>query len=415
MADIDIGRVPFIEAIEHFKNKLKVPTEYSGQLMGEANAKGFTVAGATKADVLTDLHTAVDEAISNSTTITDFRQKFDQTVQKHGWKYKGKRGWRTRVIYNTNMRTARMAGQWQQFQRLKDVRPFLQYQTVGDERVRAEHSAWDGTILHIDDSWWQTHYPPNGWGCRCTARTYSQRQLDRDKLQVSDQAPPINRTERINTKTGEVYGNVPKGIDVGWDYNVGQSSLAPDVDFGEKIMAMPSPLRAAALANAKDLAPQLQKSFSPWVDKLIATRKPRNEIKTVGYLTAPIIEQLIRKNQTPTTAVITTTDRDVLHLIRDAKNDKKIPLEMVKDLPDFIHKPKAILWDKSSPGLLYIFDVLEGDKNAKFVVKINYGTKAISTDGIRHKLNTNTLRTGGLVDTLNLKDKSTYEILEGEL
>lgn len=415
MADINVGQVPFNEAIEHFRNKLKIPTQHWDQMLGDVNAKGFTVAGATNADLLTDFNTSINEAISNGSTITDFRKQFDEAVQKHGWKYKGKRGWRTRVIYDTNMRTAHMAGKWQQFQRLKEARPFLQYQTVGDERVRAEHSAWDATVLHIDDAWWSTHYPPNGWGCRCTVRSLSQRQIDRDKLSVSDQAPPINKTERINTRTGEVYGNVPKGIDVGWDYNVGQASIAPDVDFGEKIMAMPSPLRAAALQNAKDLAPQLQKSFSPWVNKLIDTRKPRNEIKTVGYLSAPIIAKLIGKNQAPTTAVITTADRDILHMIRDAKSDKKVPLEMVKNLPNFIHKPKAILWDKTSPGLLYVFDVLEGAKNAKFVVLINYQSKTISADKKRQTLSTNTLRSGGLVDTLNLKDSSKYELLEGQL
>jgi len=24
--------------------------------------------------------------------------------------------------------------------------------------------AWDGVTLPADDSWWKTHYTPNGWG-----------------------------------------------------------------------------------------------------------------------------------------------------------------------------------------------------------------------------------------------------------
>lgn len=415
MPEPTIGQVPFNEAIDHFRKKLKIPTNHWDDMLGEAHAKGFTIAGATQAEVLSDINIAIEKALSNGTTITDFRKDFDETVQKNGWKYKGKRGWRTRVIYDTNLRTAHMAGKWNQFQRLKSSRPFLQYLTVGDERVRPEHGSWNRTILHIDDAWWSTHYPPNGWGCRCTVRSVSQRQLDRDNLQVTDKAPPLNKTERINVATGEIYGDVPKGIDVGWDHNVGQASLGPDIAFGEKLMAMPKPLRAAALKNTTQLAPHLERTFTPWVDSLVDVRQPRNEIKTVGYLSAAIIDRLALKNQVPTTAVITVTDRDVLHLIRDAKKDKKVPLDIVKKLPKFINDPKAVLWDKNNPGLLYIFDVLGDDKKAKFVIKINYKSKSISTDGKRQTLSTNTLRTGGIVNVLNLKDKSTYELLEGEL
>ena len=34
-------------------------------------------------------------------------------------------------------------------------------------RTRSEHLAWDAIILPIDHAFWQTHFPPNGWKCRC--------------------------------------------------------------------------------------------------------------------------------------------------------------------------------------------------------------------------------------------------------
>jgi hypothetical protein len=27
----------------------------------------------------------------------------------------------------------------------------------------------DGTVKPIDDHWWDSHFSPNGWGCRCEA------------------------------------------------------------------------------------------------------------------------------------------------------------------------------------------------------------------------------------------------------
>lgn len=69
--------------------------------------------------------------------------------------------------YHQTVATANMAGKWQDIERTKDLYPNLRYVTVGDERVRAEHQKWDGTVLPIDHPWWKTHYPPNDWGCRC--------------------------------------------------------------------------------------------------------------------------------------------------------------------------------------------------------------------------------------------------------
>ena len=77
MPEVKVGSVPFTEAIEHFRGKLKIPTESWDDMLGEVHAKAFTVAGATKADLLIDLHTAVSDAITNGTTITEFRKQFD--------------------------------------------------------------------------------------------------------------------------------------------------------------------------------------------------------------------------------------------------------------------------------------------------------------------------------------------------
>ncbi len=82
---------------------------------------------------------------------------------------------------------ARAAGRWQQQERLKHRRPFLIYLTAGDNRVRAEHSKWNKVVLPVDHEFWQSHYPPNGWGCRCKVVSISYRDMDRLKLDVTAQ------------------------------------------------------------------------------------------------------------------------------------------------------------------------------------------------------------------------------------
>lgn len=237
MPDPELGQVPFDEAIRFYRNKLNISTKRWGDLRGEAHARMFTVAGATKGTVLQDIRDAVDDALANGTTITDFRKKFDETVAKNGWNFKGKRGWRTRVIFDTNLRSAHAAGRWEQIQRRQqrmrdrgsDEPLYLIYETAGDNRVRPAHRAWDRVTRPANDAWWDTHYPPNGYGCRCIVRTASRRQLEREGLApTSDGKMPETVMERrINRSTGEIYPPTPAGIDVGFGHNVGKSAWFP--------------------------------------------------------------------------------------------------------------------------------------------------------------------------------------------
>lgn len=69
--------------------------------------------------------------------------------------------------YSQAVAASQMASKWQDFEDNKDVSPTLTYRTAGDDRVRPSHAALDGITRKVDDSFWNTHYPPCDWGCRC--------------------------------------------------------------------------------------------------------------------------------------------------------------------------------------------------------------------------------------------------------
>lgn len=69
--------------------------------------------------------------------------------------------------YNHAIASAQSASQWVTIQKNKASIPYLRYDTVRDDRVREKHRALEGVTRKVDDTFWQTHYPPNGWGCRC--------------------------------------------------------------------------------------------------------------------------------------------------------------------------------------------------------------------------------------------------------
>ncbi|KAB2918972.1 MAG: hypothetical protein F9K23_00770 [Bacteroidetes bacterium] len=62
------------------------------------------------------------------------------------------------------------AKQWSEaVERAADGFDWLKYHTMQDERVRDEHRPWDNIKLPLTHSFWRTHYPPNGYRCRCYA------------------------------------------------------------------------------------------------------------------------------------------------------------------------------------------------------------------------------------------------------
>ncbi|MHB1350106.1 MAG: phage head morphogenesis protein [Desulfobulbaceae bacterium] len=158
--------LPFEEAIEFFRLKLSMPTAAWDELWKEMHSRAFTVAGATRNDLLEDLRTAIDKALAEGTTLAEFRKDFDQIVQRYGWKYNGGRGWRTAVIYDTNLSMAYSAGHYRQRNdpAVLAARPYLRYLPSSSRVPRAEHMRWYGLVLRHDDPFWRTHTPPNGWG-----------------------------------------------------------------------------------------------------------------------------------------------------------------------------------------------------------------------------------------------------------
>jgi uncharacterized protein with gpF-like domain len=211
-----VFQLPFEEQIEFFREKLGnlVPTARWDDLWKSQHDHGFMVAGATKGDLLKDFAEAVDTAISEGKSIQWFRDNFDDIVDRHGWAYKGGRNWRTKVIYQTNISTSYAAG------RLTQLREggFERWMYKHSDSVlhpRPHHVALDGVILPADHPFWDTHYPPNGWGCKCRVVGIRSDATARALGGDPDKQLPSG-WDNIDGKTGE-----PVGIDKGWGYMPG--------------------------------------------------------------------------------------------------------------------------------------------------------------------------------------------------
>ena len=135
------GSLPFKEAIDYFNQKLPLPTTGWQDVYGAQHDHAMMVAGANKVAMVESFANALQAAIEGGDTLADFRKRFDEIVLKNGWDYHGSRGWRSRLIYETNIRQAYNAGREAQMAdpAFQERFPYTEYRHSGAENFRPEH------------------------------------------------------------------------------------------------------------------------------------------------------------------------------------------------------------------------------------------------------------------------------------
>ena len=224
--DANYGSRPFKEAIDFFNQKMPLPTNGWQDVYGQQHDHAFMVAGANKTAILEGFANAIQGAIENGETLADFRKQFDSIVQKHGWDYKGSRNWRSRLIYETNVRQAYNAGREAQMSdpAFQKQFPYAEYRHSGAENFRPQHKAWDRLLLLANDPWWHVHSPSNGYGCKCKKFPRSRRWARKNGITEPNAAPVDEFKEYLDKRTGEVK-QIPQGIDPGFEYRPGADWL----------------------------------------------------------------------------------------------------------------------------------------------------------------------------------------------
>lgn len=310
---------PFTEAPEevtrYFDAKKSQPSYDWRDVAPYEHATSFTVAKTAGYDVLDDIRAAVSDARRNYLDFGTFADQLEPILRRKGWwgskvhpdtKELVKLGslHRLRTIYWANMSTARAAGEWERTQRTKRALPFLVYELSTAENKRPLHQSWVGTIRPVDDAWWSTHYPPNGWLCKCRVRQISRREAERSGYDPDTPAPAGKVRRWTNRRTGEVW-EVPEGIDPGWQGN-------PGLRRAENVQA----LQAGQLAELTEAQREAAvadlvggRKFRAIVDGEFPYRGPSDKVaenRALGHVAEPVAslpEEMAAVMETPARTV----------------------------------------------------------------------------------------------------------------
>ncbi|HQF30078.1 MAG TPA: phage minor head protein, partial [Hyphomicrobiales bacterium] len=254
------------EVVRYFDERRSLPSFDWRDVAPSEHALGFTVAKTAGYDVLGDLRAATRQAVVDRIPFEKFRDELEPTLIAKGWWGKKsaidpKTGEtvtvqlgsprRLRTIYWANTRSAHAAGEWERTERTKAFLPFLLYTLSTAEHKRPLHAEWarKPVVLPVDDPWWNSHYPPNGWLCQCGVRQITRREAVARGYTPETVAPALDERPWLNKRTGEVE-MVPNGIDPGWATNPGKRRARNVADhLAGRLDAMDEDARRTAIAD----------------------------------------------------------------------------------------------------------------------------------------------------------------------
>ncbi|MFQ1013666.1 phage minor head protein [Avibacterium paragallinarum] len=396
-ATLDMGYVLRLEpklAVDYLKAKGYNITWNWQEQLEEAHARAFTVAKATRAEILETLRQATTQAIEQGIPEREFIKNLEPKLREMGWWGKqvivDSQGnaemvqlgspRRLRTILRTNKLTAYHAGRYAEQMANADKQPYWQYVAVRDSRTRASHLALHGKIFRYDDPIWESFYPPNDWGCRCRVRALSEFRVNKRGLTVSSSDGKIEtdwELAGVDKRTGEeTHAKVsrfttPNGTiktGAGWNYNVGKAAVGSDIAVIRKVLGFQNRQLRQETIQAINNSPARHKAFESWVKSHLGKRGAGARYMTAGVVTPDVAEAVTKfsNGEKYSERVLVMTEKRLEHANSDKHHKGGIGLSVDEyaSISRVIANAEIILWDTQNKNLIYI----SPDKSYKVVV-----------------------------------------------
>lgn len=178
-------RLPFAEAIQEFlARRLITPDEFRA-LSDAARQRSFTASGLATAELRARAYRAVLAHLREGGTLAEFvdglrsgNRSLGVTAADSGY---------LENVYRTNIQAAYGAGRYRQITSpvVAAARPYVEYRTAGDSRVRAAHRELNGVVFRQDDPEWPRYAPPNGFMCRCAIVVRREEDVDTSRVRAA--------------------------------------------------------------------------------------------------------------------------------------------------------------------------------------------------------------------------------------
>ena len=374
---------------EYLKSK-KPQTHFDyDEIVHDAHKKAFTVAKMMNLDLLKDTQASLAKAFKEGVGFDEWKNSVKPMLAKKGWLgnikvkdpktgeekeiYVGNR--RLRNIFNTNMRTAYAKARYES--QMESLGEYFRYTAVLDSRTREAHRKLHGKTLPKTDKFWDTNYPPNGWGCRC-------------KVQVLTDAECIARGI-VPLADGSF---LPQAAEKDFRYNPGKVDKTDEILKDKQNKALGAITSSLAKKNLKQTLENFeherdiyvwQKSLDDMVNAVIGGKIIKDKIYQVAQVGE--LKQSIKKNLKiidvePKASSIAVYQNTISHITRDSKPKGKEPsIDEIKAVVGVFDEAKRVFYDKKDNVLLYFYNSLQNDSMVNYsVIRLDYTLKKFKTD-----------------------------------
>ena len=374
---------------EYLKSKKPQAHFDYDEIVHDAHKKAFTVAKMMNLDLLKDTQASLAKAFKEGVGFDEWKNSVKPMLAKKGWLgnikvkdpktgeekeiYVGNR--RLRNIFNTNMRTAYAKARYES--QMESLGEYFRYTAVLDSRTREAHRKLHGKTLPKTDKFWDTNYPPNGWGCRC-------------KVQVLTEAECIARGI-VPLADGSF---LPQPAEKDFAYNPGKVDKTDEILKDKQDKVLDAVTSSLAKKNLKQTLENFeherdiyvwQKSLDDMVNAVIGGKIIKDKIYQVAQVGE--LKQSIKKNLKiidvePKASSIAVYQNTISHITRDSKPKGKEPnIDEIKAVVGVFDEAKRVFYDKKDNVLLYFYNSLQNDNMVNYaVIRLDYTLKKFKTD-----------------------------------
>lgn len=374
---------------EYLKSKKPQAHFDYDEIVHDAHKKAFTVAKMMNLDLLKDTQASLAKAFKEGVGFDEWKNSVKPMLAKKGWLgnikvkdpktgeekeiYVGNR--RLRTVFNTNMRTAYAKARYES--QMQSLGEYFRYTAVLDSRTREAHRKLHGKTLPKTDKFWDTNYPPNGWGCRC-------------KVQVLTEAECIARGI-VPLADGSF---LPQAAEKDFRYNPGKVDKTDEILKDKQNKALDAVTSSLAKKNLKQTLENFeherdiyvwQKSLDDMVNAVIGGKIIKDKIYQVAQVGE--LKQSIKKNLKiidvePKASSIAVYQNTISHITRDSKPKGKEPnIDEIKAVVGVFDEAKRVFYDKKDNVLLYFYNSLQNDNMVNYaVIRLDYTLKKFKTD-----------------------------------